>query len=1127
MRDDLAADPLVGPRLLLLVPEQAGMHMERSLVQGAGAVAVCRAEVLGFRRLAQRILASVGSDTRTAVSPAARSMLLRLVLSRNADKLRYYGQAERLPGFVEKLASTLSELITEAIDPDELADTGDDFAHASKMHDLRLIYASYLDALGSEQIDPTQYLDVARSHVDRCSWLTGARIWVDGFAGFTGQERLLLAELARVAKSVDITVLVDPEAVAAKSQMFERTRRVQSDLIEMFAEHGVTVDDPLELRHAPFRFSRSPALASIEANLFGDRVASASAREDVRIVEASDRRVEAEFAVSQVLAAVQRHDDPLRFRDVAIIVRDLEPYHALLSAALDARGIPYFIDRRQPVAHHPLVELIRGVLEIGGDDLPIDPVRRLLRTGFFAIDDDAADVLENHLLATGLCGRSGWIGDDWPAPPRERDPEPRSLKSPMDLVNAARRAFLDGVGPWLERTESTSPSTGAEWADALGDLLSHLGAEDRIEGWAVDAEEEGELGRAELHRQLWRDLSEMLDDLKAAMGDQELALSELTSIIEAALFQWTVALAPPMLDQVLVGSIERSRHPDIKMAIVLGFNDGVFPSSPAEDPILNDDDRTRLLACDVSVARPRRQRVYDELLLAYIAFTRPSESLTVSYALADEDGAELQPSPYLDALRSACGDIEVERVGDPYDERSDRDIHTSEQLASHLCHEFRHRPAVESDDTDQRERWNDLYEEARRDEELSGAIQRSARSLVYDNHSGLSDVSKKSIDRRPFHTSVTALETYAQCPFKHFAHNTLKLKERAVSDLDLMDVGTLHHAILERFISEFVAQGTAWSALDDAAIFDALSASYEHVRETKPLVGELSSARDRYLADRSRSELGRVLKTQKSVGVAGAFRPKRAELSFGFDKDESLPALVITTPKGRDVRLRGYIDRVDLAEVSDELLGVVIDYKRTRKKKLDLSEVYHGLSLQLLAYLLVLAERGETIAGRPIVPAGVLYMSIIDGYRRVKHPSVADTTTRESSYRPRGLLNTGKLRAIEADAPTSGWSPTFALYRTKDGGLGYAEKTDGADANEFSALLKHTRLKLGAWADQLLDGVIDVAPFRHKTSTPCSWCSYRSVCRYEVGLTKMRVLPGLKRSDVLQLAVSSSGGAST
>ena len=64
------------------------------------------------------------------------------------------------------------------------------------------------------------------------------------------------------------------------------------------------------------------------------------------------------------------------------------------------------------------------------------------------------------------------------------------------------------------------------------------------------------------------------------------------------------------------------------------------------------------------------------------------------------------------------------------------------------------------------------------------------------------------------------------------------------------------------------------------------------------------------------------------------------------------------------MQLRGYIDRVDLAELADELLGIVIDYKRTRQKRLKLDEVYHGLSLQLLGYLLVLAEHGATLAKR-------------------------------------------------------------------------------------------------------------------------------------------------------------------
>ena len=98
----------------------------------------------------------------------------------------------------------------------------------------------------------------------------------------------------------------------------------------------------------------------------------------------------------------------MRYRDIAVILRDLGPYHDLLSAAFKVHGIPCFIDRRQPTTQHPLVELVRGLLAIAGDNCQLESVRLLLKTGLLLIASDDADLLENYLLACGIAGRAAW-----------------------------------------------------------------------------------------------------------------------------------------------------------------------------------------------------------------------------------------------------------------------------------------------------------------------------------------------------------------------------------------------------------------------------------------------------------------------------------------------------------------------------------------------------------------------------------------------------------------------------------------------------------------------------------------------------------------------------------------------
>lgn len=1135
--ESLRDDPLDGPHLLLLVPEQAGLQMERRLLSQPGITVVHRAEVVGFRRLAHRILATCPRGEVSALSPAARAMILRLLLARLAPELRYYRRPERFSGVIEHLGRTISELIEESISPDDIATSGAgpdvDPMRAAKLHDLGHLYKAYLDHLGVRRLDPSQFLDAARKRIPKCDWLCGAQVWVDGFAGFTQQERLTLAGLASVAEHMVITALMDPNEYSGirrgkhpeATDLFATTHRMVATVSGVLADHGVPLDEPVAMRGPSYRFSRSPALASLERNLFGSASFDApSPSGQIRLIEACDRRTEVEYAVSQVVHYVQRPNEPLRYRDIALIVRDLQPYDALISAALQSRGIPYFIDRRRPTAHHPLVTFVRVLFELAATDYAIAPVRQLLKTGLLDLSDEQADQLENYLLATGVAGRDKWRADDWSAPRRNADREASSAQVTMANVNDARKRFAELVDPWVAKIAETPRASGREWAERIIDVLRRGNVEDRVEQWARHADGEGDLDLGESHRQTWRDCAALIDDLEDALGDALLDADNLLSIIDSALGQLTLGLAPPMLDQVLVGSIERSRHPEIKVAILLGFNEGLFPAIPVESPVLNDDDRAWLAEQGVSIGTPRTQRVLEERMLAYVAMTRAGEAVLVSYAAADENGKELHPSPYVKEIMSATGITEPQRVGDPFRTRQDWAILGSRDLATHLAFEFRHRTAALDDETDRdvRALWNSLYSYARADRELTPTLRRALEALTYENDASLTSRSVELLISRPYRASVSQLESHAACPFKHFAQYGLKLGERPHFRLDELDVGTVHHAILERFYGDLHERGTSIVELDDSGVDKHLGESLRRVGETLPLLGQLSHARDRYVVARAREELGRVLSAQKRIASAGEFRSRATELPFGMADRHGLDALEIATPKGRRVLLRGIIDRVDLAEVADEMLGIVVDYKRTREKRLDLSQAYYGLSLQLLGYLLVLAERGQSLAGRPIKPTGAFYVTLRNEYSKVDHP--ADVKDAAAGLRPRGVVSTAGLSVLDRNSGQSGWSSNYPVFRKKDGSIGRVDQSDAADPEPFAHLLDHTRGQLGVLADGVLDGVIDVSPYRLQRFSPCSWCRFGSVCRVEPAHTRFRFLESLKRSEVFRRVSDASGG---
>src|SRR5207253_744020 len=78
------------------------------------------------------------------------------------------------------------------------------------------------------------------------------------------------------------------------------------------------------------------------------------------IVECADPNAEALFCAREIHKYVRSGG---RYRDIAIILRDFEnDYSPALRRELRRFQIPFFIDHRESVAHHPLAELTRGGL---------------------------------------------------------------------------------------------------------------------------------------------------------------------------------------------------------------------------------------------------------------------------------------------------------------------------------------------------------------------------------------------------------------------------------------------------------------------------------------------------------------------------------------------------------------------------------------------------------------------------------------------------------------------------------------------------------------------------------------------------------------------------------------------
>ena len=358
----------------------------------------------------------------------------------------------------------------------------------------------------------------------------------------------------------------------------------------------------------------------------------------------------------------------------------------------------------------------------------------------------------------------------------------------------------------------------------------------------------------------------------------------------------------------------------------------------------------------------------------YIAVTRPSDKLYISYYLSDENGKAVSPSPLVHFIKKVFPEKQGKNVylDPPGVLPDDLDFVVPARAAGIAAREM---AAIKQGECTG-DTWYAVFKVLKEENVLTGA-QVVFDSLEFTNKlDSLPRELAVNLYGKTMFTSVSKLERYKHCPFWHFAENGLRLKEREVYKLEPAQAGTFLHKALREYFEAVRKSGKDWH---EFSVEDLTGIMEQVCRKLIPEVQNellLSTSRYRFISSVLKSMLRKAVEVMSEHLKKGKFRPVSAEVLFGFPG--GLPPLVVETASGEMVKLRGQIDRVDVALEGDKTYIRVIDYKSS-DRRLDLASVYYGLSLQLLVYLLVVTSFGRDISGQlsQVIPAG----AILNGQR--------------------------------------------------------------------------------------------------------------------------------------------------
>lgn len=1113
----------LGSPMILLVPEQASFQAEYALATIPGLGGVIGTQVLSFGRLAHRLLQEWGDVTLVPVDDLGKQMVLRLILERYREDLQVFGRAAQQPGFTSQLGRLISECKSYGVSfaHTENLDWGSGTLN-QKIHDLRLVMNAYEAHLAQGYWDADDILNRVAVMIKDSAYIRQAEVFIDGFSGFTNQELRVIEQVMMHAKQVTIALCMDPaerDDSPDELGLFHPTLRTYQTLQRLAREAGVPVVSPILLTETR-RFAESPWLRQIEQRYFawddpGTPPAPARA-DEVHLVSAVNRRAEVEAVALQILELARK--EGYRWRDMAILLREPGTYADEIATVFADYNIPFFLDQKRSVTHHPLMELIRSALEVVVGRWRYDAVFRCLKTDLIAPageEADAAvrgmrqdvDLLENYVLAHGVYG-SYWASEE----PWRFGGETRAAED--QAVDRLRRVYAAPLLQLEEELKEAQKANVREMTTALYRFLLRIGVPGKLEAWQRQAEGAGELEEAQMHGQVWNGLMNLFDQIVEVMGEEQMDLATFAGVLDSGLESIELGLVPPALDQVLVGSMERSRQPDVRALFLLGVNEGVIPLKPKEDGVLDEAERERLAELGMELAPSAKQRLMAEPFLLYQAMTRPSERLYLSCALADEEGKALLPSSVFVRVREVLPEAVHRFFANEPSGRAEEDLFllgTPRRVYRHLLSLLRgmktsgNLPVF----------WWEVYdwflkhsEEVSREKWLLGGLRYSNRVQRLD------EGTSRTLYGRELKMSVSRLERFQTCPFSHFSSHGLRLKERQQYKLERFDVGELFHASLKRAVEKMNEEQLEWGRLTEE---NSMQLAQEVVDELVPATRSsilTRTARYRFLSGKLKRAVGRAIYVLGEHAKRSRFAPVGLEVSFGPGGD--LPGLGLRLPSGVEVQLVGRIDRVDQSLDGDVPYLRVIDYKSS-PKQLVLSDVYNGLNLQLLVYLDVVVTHAEEWLGQKAEMAGVFYYQVADPFVTAKRLLTSEEAAKERAKRLRmkGLMLAEPELAKMMDAQVEqGASELVPFELKKDGTL--SSRSSVATVEQFQALQQFVRRTVEELSTRMTDGDIEISPYVSGTLIACEHCSYKPVCHYdpEGDANQQRQLPKWSNKEI-------------
>ena len=489
----------------------------------------------------------------------------------------------------------------------------------------------------------------------------------------------------------------------------------------------------------------------------------------------------------------------------------------------------------------------------------------------------------------------------------------------------------------------------------------------------------------------------------------------------------------------------------------------------------------------MEIAKDTMENIYEENFNIYKIFTTAEEKINISYASAESTGSTIRPSIFINKLKKMFPNLKEmsDTIKKEYEIVNEKV--TYEELLEQIS-EVNDGKKIENLDT-----WVNVYQYFENSLKWQKKLKKDITALSYTNQPQL--LKKENVTKlygKTLKTSVSKLETFRACPFSYFMKYGLRIKEKEELKIQSFDTGSFLHNIIDNFFKEMQKESKGLAELEEEEIKKIVDILVEKELEDNCKYIFTATVKYKLLVQRLKKIINKAIKYIIYSLINSDFKVKGTEVEFGEGK--KLKEIQLESKNGIKIILNGKIDRVDVSEKTNEKYVRIIDYKSS-DKDIDFNKVYMGLQIQLITYLDAIDNQEQYI------PAGIFYFPLIEKIIGAKKKITEEEIEKEiaKKFRMQGvILNLVDAIKMQDRTLVKNKSNIIPAGLLASGDLSERLTANGVDLEEFYVLRKYALKTIKDIADEILEGVIEIKPFKKGQTIPCTYCDYKDICGFDI-----------------------------